>query len=75
MRKIIAMLMVGRMAKSGFRFSKDYRHGVTRYHRIVYALVDTVGANQKADAVRFARLTEIYGIDMGTKIWEEELAS
>ncbi len=33
---------------TGFRFSKDYRWGVSRFHRAVYATVDTVAANHIA---------------------------
>lgn len=32
-----------------FRFSRDYRHGTTRFHRIVYGMVNTVAANYVAD--------------------------
>lgn len=35
--------------KTGFRFSKDYRYGITIYHRIVYRLINTVRVNQLAD--------------------------
>ena len=31
------------------RFSKDYRWGITRYHRAVYALICTFGCNIIAD--------------------------
>lgn len=34
---------------SSFRFSKDYRHGTTRFHRFVYACISTVAANYIAD--------------------------
>ncbi len=37
------------MKLTGFRFSKSYRRGDTKLHSIVYALVDTVGANMKAE--------------------------
>ena len=30
---------------TGYRFSKNFRRGVTRWHRAVYACVDTVQAN------------------------------
>ena len=33
---------------TGYRFSKDFRHGSTLAHRIVYALVWTTRANQIA---------------------------
>ena len=32
-----------------WRFSKDYRHGVSFYHRFVYNIVSTVDANYIAD--------------------------
>ena len=44
-RSINAHLIAPAMMLTGFRFSKDYRWGVSRYHRAVYAMVDTVGAN------------------------------
>lgn len=31
-----------------FRFSKEYRWGVTRWHRMVYACVNTIEANWTA---------------------------
>ena len=37
------------MKLTGFRFSKSYRHEDTKLHSIVYALVDTVGANTYAN--------------------------
>jgi hypothetical protein len=48
MRKFNASLIVPVMKLTGFRFTKDYRHGSTLFHRAVYFAVDTVGANQKA---------------------------
>jgi hypothetical protein len=33
---------------TGFRFSKDYRWDSSRFHRTVYAIVDTVAANHIA---------------------------
>lgn len=47
-RKITACLLVPAMKLTGFRFSKDYRWGISRWHRFVYATVDTVGANWAA---------------------------
>lgn len=47
-RKITAAAIVPVLKLTGFRFSKDYRHGTTRFHRAVYAMVDTVGANISA---------------------------
>lgn len=40
------------MRITGFRFSKDYRHGKTAFHRIVYAIVSTPIANSLADGIR-----------------------
>ena len=43
-------LNIGYVLKiTGFRFSKDYRWGITAYHRLVYRLIDTVGSNISAD--------------------------
>jgi hypothetical protein len=33
---------------TGFRFAKDYRWGVSCFHRAVYAVIDTVAANHLA---------------------------
>jgi hypothetical protein len=38
---------------TGFRFSKDYRWGTTRFHRTVYACVSTIGANSLADGFKW----------------------
>jgi hypothetical protein len=45
MRTVTAALMVPVLKITGFRFSKDYRWGVTRLHRFVYRSVDVVQAN------------------------------
>tara|TARA_R100001530_G_scaffold134519_1_gene109541 strand:+ start:378 stop:554 length:177 start_codon:yes stop_codon:yes gene_type:complete len=45
MRNIIGTLIGLALRKSSFRFSKNYRWGTTIYHRAVYAMVDTIGAN------------------------------
>lgn len=47
-RTIAATILAPIMKVTGFRFSKDYRHGVTKYHAFVYRFVDTIGANMKA---------------------------
>ncbi len=49
MRTALAHLLTPIMKATGFRFSKDYRHGTTTYHATVYALCDTVSANHFAD--------------------------
>jgi hypothetical protein len=48
MRKLAAAILAPAMKLSGFRFSRDYRHGLTLFHRVVYSCVDTIGANIKA---------------------------
>lgn len=40
-----AYLLFPVLKLTGFRFSRDYRHGLTAYHRVVYTLVNTVKAN------------------------------
>ena len=47
-RKVLAVLIAPAMRVTGFRFSKDYRWGVSAFHRAVYSCVDTVGANHRA---------------------------
>ena len=47
-REINAAILAPVMRLTGFRFSKDYRWGVSRWHRIVYAIVSTVSANYRA---------------------------
>jgi hypothetical protein len=49
LRYLLAALLVPFMRWTGFRFSKGFRHGVTPLHRAVYACVDTVWANGRAD--------------------------
>jgi hypothetical protein len=44
-RLITAALAVPAMKVTGFRFSKDYRWGVSTFHRAVYRCVNTVQAN------------------------------
>ena len=51
-RTITARAIAPLMAATGFRFGKEYRRGATAWHRAVYALVDTVGANNAAYALR-----------------------
>lgn len=48
MRTFTARLITPALKLTGFRFSKDYRYGTTRGHRIVYRLVDVVAANLAA---------------------------
>jgi len=49
MRSLNAKLIAPALKLTGFRFSKDYRHGVTRFHRMVFALINTIEANQRAE--------------------------
>ena len=44
-RMLTAALIVPVLKITGYRFSKNFRHGVTYGHRSVYAMVDTVHAN------------------------------
>ena len=48
-RTISAIILTPVMKLTGFRFSRAYRRGDTKLHSIVYALVDTVGANTYAN--------------------------
>jgi len=48
-RMLTAIILTPVMKLTGFRFSKSYRHEDTKLHSIVYALVDTVGANTYAN--------------------------
>ena len=47
-RNLTAQILAPIMKATGFRFSKDYRWGVTRFHRAVFAMVNTVQANALA---------------------------
>lgn len=49
MRNQTAKLLAPILKRTGFRFSKDYRHGKTWLHRFVYRYVDVVSANLRAD--------------------------
>lgn len=51
MRNATTYIIAPALKLTGFRFSKEYRWGVTRKHRIVYALVNTIAANRLADAI------------------------
>ena len=48
---ILPSIIAPVMALTGFRFSKAFRQGATRLHRIVYRCVSTVIANVKADEI------------------------
>ena len=47
-RDLNAVLAAPILKLTGYRFSKNFRHGVTVWHRAVYAMVNTVQANYKA---------------------------
>ena len=51
-RSTIGDIIAPVMRITGFRFSRRYRRGDTFYHRVVYAVVDTVWANHSADNIR-----------------------
>jgi len=44
-REINAYVVLPLLLITGFRFSKDYRWGTTRFHAFIYAWVDVVLAN------------------------------
>jgi hypothetical protein len=48
-RTINAIILTPVMKLTGFRFSRSYRRGDTRFNSFIYALVDTVGANTYAN--------------------------
>lgn len=48
MRDMNAAILAPIMRLTGFRFSKEYRWGTTRWNRMVYRMVNTVSANIKA---------------------------
>ena len=48
-RTLSANILTPVMKLTGFRFSRAYRRGDTRYHQIIFACVDTVGANMAAE--------------------------
>ena len=49
MRQLTARIAALIMRKNGYRFSKDFRHGTTLRHRLIYHCIDTVSANLKAE--------------------------
>ena len=53
LRHLAGMAVAPYLRRTGYRFSKDYRHGITLFHRITYTLVDCVAANYRADGYRF----------------------
>lgn len=50
-RSLTAHIVAPVLAWRGKRFSKDWRWGVTRWHRIVYRCCSTVEANRLADEI------------------------
>jgi len=51
-RRINARCLSPILRATGFRFSRDYRWEITRFHASIYWLVDTVGANALADGAK-----------------------
>ena len=47
-RNFTAAIFVPVMIVTGFRFSKKYRWGVSKFHSFVYRWVNTVAANRWA---------------------------
>ena len=59
-RTTSAIILTPVMKLTGFRFSKSYRREDTRYHQIVFACIDTVGANTYANkSIKLALLSLI----------------
>ena len=59
-RTTSAIILTPVMKLTGFRFSRAYRRGDTRFHSFIYALVDTVGANTYANqSIKLALLSLI----------------
>ncbi len=56
MRDLLASIVAPGLAVTGLRFSKDFRWGTTRGHRLVYRLINTTGANIKAYKIGHAIL-------------------
>jgi hypothetical protein len=48
MRELLAYLVAPVIYVTGFRFSKDYRWGTSRHHRITYRLINVIKANRLA---------------------------
>ena len=46
MRRMIAILIKPIMRLTGFKFSKDYRYEISKFHSLVYKCIDTVHANK-----------------------------
>lgn len=49
LRDLTAKLVAPALLRTGYRFPKEYRWGITRMHRIVNALVNTTRANNIAN--------------------------
>jgi len=60
-RYAIGVLISPILAATGFRFSKLYRHEDTWFHAAVYAVVDTVGANCRAEILTCRKLRKRIG--------------
>ena len=54
-RVMLARAIAPVLRMTGFRFSKAYRHGETRWHRLVYAAVSTPTANLLAEGFSLER--------------------
>ena len=56
MTRYLLTQLVGRamrLSGTSYRFGKEYRWGVSRWHRAVYSMFCTFGANIIADGERF----------------------
>ena len=55
-------VIVGQALKlTRFRFSKDYRWGVSAYHRLVYRCICTFGSNIVADGGKWSFRVVVLG--------------
>ena len=69
-RTLTARALAPILAATGYRFSKSFRRGDTLGHRIVYRLVDTVGANLRASDIRETPQEAAYWQEMEIRIRE-----
>lgn len=71
-RRIAAHVITPILALTGFRFSRDYRHGTTFFKHLVYCLVDTVSANINADKFSKQDDSKMMIWDGSTNQWIDE---
>ena len=69
-RNCVAAVVGKTLRRTSFRFSSDYRHGVSRLHRFVYALCNTVAANYVADGCD-CRIAVFWGYPRQSRYWSD----